>query len=78
MAAISPIVRAFGCSLAGSLDEIMERNTILSIPNTISRNVSVSKAIHALGNKNVSRISIDLYFVPKLIKILICHLSSDA
>jgi hypothetical protein len=43
---IRPMLRAFGCSSGGSLDEMMDRKMMLSTPSTISRNVSVSKLTH--------------------------------
>jgi hypothetical protein len=55
------MVRAFGCSFWGNLDDMIDKNTILSIPNTISRKANVSKAIHALGKRKVSKISIKIF-----------------
>ena len=66
MAHRRPIVLALGCCSAGSLEDIIDRNTILSIPKTISRKVNVSNAIHADGNKNVSKISIKEKFDSKI------------
>lgn len=58
MAPNNPRVRAFGCSFSGSFDDIIDKKTILSTPKTISRNANVRSAIHALGSKKVSKISI--------------------
>jgi len=68
MANIRPSERALGCSFCGNFDEIIDKNTILSIPNTISRKANVSKAIHALGKRNVSNISISIFFEDKFNK----------
>ena len=46
MAKNNPMVRALGCSSFFSLDETIEMKTMLSIPKTISRKVSVISAIH--------------------------------
>lgn len=58
MASNNPMVLALGCSFAGSLDDMIDKKTILSIPNTISRKARVRRAIQALGKRKVSRISI--------------------
>src|SRR5690606_21422959 len=51
MAAPKPRRRAFCCCSLGSFATTRERKIILSIPSTISRIVSVPKAIHALGSE---------------------------
>lgn len=58
IAQIKPMVLALPCCSWGSLEDMIERKTILSTPNTISRKASVSNAIQADGNKKVSSISI--------------------
>jgi hypothetical protein len=67
IASNKPVVRAFDWSFCGNLDDMIDKNTILSIPNTISRNANVSRAIHALGKRKVSKISIK-YFCGKFNK----------
>ena len=57
IAQIKPTDRALACCSIGSFDDIIDRNTMLSTPKTISRKVRVSKAIHAEGSKKVSKIS---------------------
>src|SRR6056297_1997836 len=48
-ARIRPMRRASGCCSSGSLFERIEMKTMLSIPRTISRRVSVPSAIQASG-----------------------------
>lgn len=57
IASNKPTVRACGCCLRGNLEVIIDRNTTLSIPITISRNVSVRSASHAEGERKVCIIS---------------------
>ena len=47
MATANPTVRALDCSSGGSFPAKMEMKMMLSIPRTISRAVSVSRAIQA-------------------------------
>jgi hypothetical protein len=53
----SPIFLALACLSAGSLLDTMEIKIILSTPNTISKNVSVSRATHDCGCRSISMIS---------------------
>jgi hypothetical protein len=58
-----PIFLALGWSLGLSLEDTIEINTILSIPKTISKNVSVSNATHASVEAKTLRKSILIFWV---------------
>ncbi|OQC27493.1 MAG: hypothetical protein BWX71_01348 [Deltaproteobacteria bacterium ADurb.Bin072] len=49
MASPSPNIRALFCWWTGSRATMMERNTMLSMPSTISIAVRVTRAIHVSG-----------------------------
>src|SRR5574344_3017914 len=57
-----PIVRTFALFSSGALFDIIDKKTILSIPNTTSRKTRVSIAIHASGLINTEKNSLIYFF----------------
>ena len=76
MASIRPIFLALGWSLAGSLFDAIEIKMMLSIPSTISRNVSVNRLIQtsALAKSGItnSEIILGCFYQFAILRYFMC------